>query len=133
MSTRTTIAILGSLCLLGSIGLASAQTNPSAFLEKVDLDKDGTVTLDEVKSFASARFKALEKDRDGTLDDRELKGRLAAADFKSANADADTTIDEGEFMAYVEKLFKDANDGDASIDAKELDTPAGKKLVMLLQ
>ena len=128
---RALMSGLAALSLLTSVGLAVAQT-PTAFLKMVDKDSDGTVTLDEVKAFASDRFKALEKDQDGTLDTKELKGRLSATGFKAANADADKTIDEPEFMAYVEKLFKEANDGDTTLDAKELAKPAGKKLIMLL-
>lgn len=131
MSKRSIIASLAALGLLTSVGLAAAQTS-AAFLKAVDKDSDGSVTLDEVKTYASDRFKALEKDKDGTLDAKELKGRLSASGFKSVNTDVDKTIDEPEFMAYVEKLFKDANDSDATLDAKELGTPAGKKLIMLL-
>ena len=131
MSKRALISSLAAVSLLASIGLAFAQT-PTAFLKKVDKDSDGTVTLEELKTFASDRFKALEKDSDGTLDSKELKGRLSATGFKSANTDADKTIDEAEFMTYVEKLFKEANDDDTTLDAKELGKPAGKKLIMLL-
>ena len=131
MSKRVAIAGFAALGLLTSIGLASAQTS-AAFLKMVDKDSDGTVTLDEVKAYASDRFKAFEKDQDGTLDTKELKGRLSATGFKAANTDADKTIDEPEFMAYVENLFKEANDGDTTLDAKELEKPAGKKLIMLL-
>lgn len=122
-----------ALSFLGPVGMVhAAGTSPAAFLKAVDADNDGTVTLDEVKTYASQRFKALEKDNDGTLDEKELKGRLSATGFKSANTDADKTIDENEFLAYVEKLFKDANDNDTTLDAKELATPAGKKLITLL-
>ena len=132
MSNRFLIAGLAALGLMGPVGAAIAET-PTAFLKAVDKDSDGTVTLDEVTAYASARFDALEKDKDGTLDEKELKGRLGASGFKSANTDADKTLDKTEFLGYVEKLFKQANDNDATLDAKELGTPAGKKLIMLLQ
>jgi Ca2+-binding EF-hand superfamily protein len=126
------LAGVAAVALLGPASAVLAQT-PSAFLKAVDTDNDGTVTLDEVKAYAAKRFDTLEKDKDGTLDMKELKGRLSAAGFKAANTDADKTIDKTEFLAYVETLFKDANDGDATLDAKELKTPAGEKLVKLLK
>jgi Ca2+-binding EF-hand superfamily protein len=132
MVKRSLIAVTAAFGLFGAVGIASAQTAPSAFLKSVDKDNDGTVTLDEVKAFASERFKALETDKDGTLDEKELKGRLNATGFKAANADADKTLDETEFLGYVEKLFKEANDNDTTLDAKELGSAAGKKLITLL-
>jgi Ca2+-binding EF-hand superfamily protein len=132
MAKRILIAGFAALALLGTIGAVNAKTTPSSFLKAVDKDSDGTVTLDEVKAYASERFKALETDKDGTLDFKELKGRLSKTGFTSANTDADKTLDEPEFLGYVEKLFKDANDGDDTLDAKELAKPAGKKLIILL-
>jgi Ca2+-binding EF-hand superfamily protein len=132
MTNKILAAGFVALGLLFGINAASA-ANVKTFLAAVDTDHDGTVTLDEVKTYAAARFKALETDKDGTLDAKELKGRLSATGFKKANADADKTIDENEFVAYVEKLFKEANDGDDTLDAKELRSPAGRKLVKLLQ
>ncbi len=133
MSNRFVIAGFAALGLVASFGAVRADMTPTAFLKAVDKDSDGTVTLDEVKAYAAVRFKALETDKDGTLDEKELKGRLSETGFKSANLDGDKTIDEKEFVAYVETLFKEANDKDTTLDAKELGTPAGKKLVMLLQ
>ena len=133
MKLRSILAGFTALGLLASIATAHAEMTPTAFLKAVDKDNDGTVTLDEVKAYATMRFKALETDKDGTLDEKELKGRLTATGFKSANMDADKTLDQAEFLTYVEKLFKEANDKDPHLDAKELETAAGKKLVTLLQ
>jgi Ca2+-binding EF-hand superfamily protein len=132
MSKRILIAGFAALSLFSTVGVAAAKTTPSAFLKAVDKDNDGTVTLDEVKAYASERFKTLEADKDGTLDVKELKGRLSKTGFKSANGDADKTLDETEFLGYVETLFKAANDGDDTLDAKELNSAAGKKLITLL-
>ena len=133
MMTRSLVAGVLALGLISSAGIAHAEMTPVAFLKAVDKDNDGTVTLDEVKAFATLRFKALETDKDGTLDEKELKGRLGTTGFASVNMDADKTVDQPEFLAYVEKLFKEANDKDPHLDAKELETPAGKKLITLLQ
>jgi Ca2+-binding EF-hand superfamily protein len=133
MMKRFLLATVVGAGLLGTGPLAYAQMSPRAFLAAVDKDNDGTVTLDEVKAYAAEKFAALEKDKDGTLDKKELKGRLSAAGMKDADPDSDKTVDQNEFMAYVEKLFKEANDNDATLDAKELASPAGKKLLKLLK
>ncbi|MDR3461605.1 MAG: EF-hand domain-containing protein [Beijerinckiaceae bacterium] len=134
MSKRILVASFAAFTFFGAFNVPAAlAAGPKSFLASVDKDNDGTVSLDEVKAYASARFQALETDKDGTLDAKELKGRLSARGFKAANADADKTIDEAEFLAYVEKLFKEANDNDDTLDAKELGTPAGRKLIKLLK
>lgn len=118
--------------IAGMSGMSSA-AGVKSFLAAVDTDHDETVTLDEIKTYAIARFQAMETDKDGTLDALELKGRLSATGFKQAGAGADITIDQAGFLAYVEKLFKEANDSDGTLDAKELRSPAGRKLVRLLR
>ena len=133
MSKRILVAGFMAFALFSSYNVPAALAGPKAFLTAVDKDNDGTVSLDEVKAYAAARFQALDTNKDGTLDAKELKGRLSARDFKAANADPDKTIDEGEFLAYAEKLFKQANDNDDTLDAKELRTPAGRKLMKLLK
>jgi EF-hand domain/EF-hand domain pair len=65
-------------------------------------------------------FDKLDRDHDGTLDRRELRGRLNAKDFAAADPDNDGTLDKNEFLALVEKRFKAADpDNDGTIDAKE--------------
>ena len=73
-----------------------------------------------------------EEANDGTLDKRELRGRLNAKDF--AASDPDGTLDKNEFLALVEKRFKAADpDNDGTIDAKELKSAAGRSLAPLLK
>jgi hypothetical protein len=43
--------------------------------------------LAEAKVAATKLFDKLDRDHDGTLDQRELKGRLLAKDFKAADPD----------------------------------------------
>jgi hypothetical protein len=85
-------------------------------------------------SAASKLFDKLDRDHDGTLDRRELRGRLNANDFAAADPDNDGTLDKNEFLALVEKRFKAADpDNDGTIDAKELKGAAGRSLVRLLK
>jgi len=99
-----------------------------------DLDADGTLDLGEVKKAAAGLFAQLDHDHDGTLDRRELAGRLSAREFAAADPDHDGTLTMDEYLAVVEKRFNAANlDGDGTLDAKELRTPAGRALLRLLK
>ena len=86
------------------------------------------------KECASKLFDRLDYDHDGTLDKRELRGRLSAKDFAAADPDKDGTLDKDEFLAVVEARFKAANrDSDDTMDAKELASSAGRSLSRLLK
>jgi Ca2+-binding EF-hand superfamily protein len=115
----------------------STLTAPSAMAKPVSgasavkmIDTD----MKEVEAVASATFDRLEKDADGTLDTRELKGRLNAAGVKRADPDSDGTLDKKEYLAAVAERFKMADpDGDGTLDAKELNSKAGKALLALIK
>jgi Ca2+-binding EF-hand superfamily protein len=114
-----------------SVSAASAQSNA---LKTIDTDNDGTIDLAETKKVASALFAKLEHDRDGTLDKRELRGRLNARELAAADPDHDGTLTEAEYLAVVEQRFNAADpDKDGTLDAKELRTPAGRALLRLLR
>jgi len=114
------------------IGTAPAWSQSA--LKMLDPDNDSTVDLAEAKSAASKTFDKLDRDHDGTLDRRELRGRIDKKDFVAADPDKDGTLDKNEFSAVVEKRFTAANpDNDGTLDAKELKSPAGRSLVRLLK
>ena len=78
-------------------------------------------------------FKEINPDNDGTLDAKELEGRLTEAEIKAADPDNDGTLDEKEYMAVVEQKFKAADpDDDGTVDLKELESPAGQQLLKLI-
>jgi Ca2+-binding EF-hand superfamily protein len=99
-----------------------------------DTDNDGTLDLAEVKKAASALFAKLDRDHGGTLDKRELAGRLSAKELAAADPDHDGTLTADEYLAVVEQRFNAANpDKDGTLDAKELNTGAGRALLRLLR
>jgi Ca2+-binding EF-hand superfamily protein len=109
----------------------SRQLNP---IKMFDTDNDGTVDLAEAKKAASALFDKLDGDHDGTLDKRELAGRLSAKEFAAADPDHDGTLTKDEYLAGVEQRFNAANkDSDGTLDAKEFGTKAGQSLMRLLR
>jgi len=111
----------------------STPKDESLVLSKVDTDHDGSVSLAEAKAAASAKFDALDTDKEGTLDVNELTGILSPNAVKKADKDKDQTLDKGEFLALVEKMFKAADqDHDGTLDPTELSTDQGRALVSLL-
>jgi Ca2+-binding EF-hand superfamily protein len=114
VKTLTYIAVLG-LAMAGglmSAAAAPADTTPedqSSVMSKIDTDHDGSVSLDEAKKAAIAKFDTLDTDKEGTLDANELTGILSRNDLIKADKDKDGTL-----------------------DAKELSTEQGRALVALL-
>lgn len=99
-----------------------------------DTDSDGTVDLAEAKKAASALFDKLDPDHDGTLDKRELAGRLTQKELAAADPDHDGTLTKDEYLAVVEQRFNAADpDHDGTLDAKELNSKAGQSLLRLLK
>jgi len=85
-----------------------------------------TLSLDEAESAASAEFGKLDTDHDGTLDEKELGGRLSHSEFQSADPDRDGTLSKDEYLAVVAQRFRAADpDKDGTLDAKELDSKVG--------
>jgi EF hand len=124
-------AILGaSVLALPAVGVAA----PPGALKALDTDRDGTVDLKEAKAAASKLFDKLDRDKDGTLDRRELRGRMVSKEFGQADRDRDGTVDKKEYLAFVERSFKASDrDNDGTLDAKELGSLRGRALLRLLQ
>lgn len=139
MRKITTLA-LSALIALGSVGTAMdtavAKQKSCKALNVVDPDNDGEMTLAEAQKRAGLVFDKLNKDKnkDSTLDAKELRGRMTGKELKAANPDNDGTLDKAEYLAAVAVRFKAANpDGDLTIECDELKTKAGKALYKLLR
>ena len=132
ISRRTILLISGAiLAVTSSPVFAAPRANE---IKMYDTDADGTVDLAEAKKAASALFAKLDRDHDGTLDKRELLGRLSVKDISAADPDHDGTLTMDEYLAVVEQRFKATDpDGDGTLDAKELSTPAGRALLRLMK
>ena len=50
-------------------------------------------------------FDKLDTDKDGTLDSKELKGRLTQNDFTATDPDNDGTLSKSEYLSLIEKRF----------------------------
>ena len=123
--------VLAAAVTFSGPALAKDRANP---IKMFDTDNDCTLDLAEVKKAASAMFAKLDPDRDGTLDARELRGRLSAKELAAADPDHDGTLTLDEYLAVVEQRFNAANpDKDGTLDAKELRSPAGRALLRLMR
>src|SRR5258706_1904889 len=80
----------------------SRQLNP---IKMFDTDNDGTVDLAEAKKAASALFDKLDRDHDGTLDKRELAGRLNPKEVCPRCSDHRGAHAEEEYIAGSEPRF----------------------------
>ena len=61
-------------------------------------------------------------------------GKLSAKELAAADPDRDGTLTLDEYLAIVEQRFNAANrDKDGTLDARELNTSAGRALLRLLR
>lgn len=117
----------------GTAGALAAPRNADA-VKMFDTDNDATLDLAEVKKAATAVFGKLDRDHDGTIDARELAGRLSKKELDAADPDHDGTLTLDEYLAVVEKRFAAADpDKDGTLEAKELKSAAGRALLRLLK
>ncbi len=132
ISRRTVLLMLTTAAVCSS--LPSWAAGGGSPVGMFDTDNDGTIDLMEAKKAASAVFDRIDRDKDGTLDRRELSGRLAPKDFAAADPDHDGTLTKDEYLAVVEQRFNAANpDKDGTLDVKELGSAAGRALLRLLR
>ena len=133
-SRRSVLLTLAAAVLVLGNWRAFAAARRGGPIQMFDTDNDGTLDLGEVKKAASAVFAKLDRDHEGTLDRRELAGRLSAKELAAADPDHDGTLTLDEYLAVVEQRFHAADpDNDGTLDAKELSSPAGKALLRLLK
>ncbi|MGB7973756.1 MAG: EF-hand domain-containing protein [Roseiarcus sp.] len=127
---------IGRRTLLQALAWTSA-LSPSlaaSVFSGIDIDNDGTISLDEAKAAAGKVFDQLDHDHDGTLDRAELRGRVLDQDWAVADPDSDKTLTKDEYLKYVETIFKRADtNSDRTVDAKEARTHAGRVLLRLLR
>ena len=79
-------------------------------------------------------FGKIDRDHDGTLNRRELRGRLSAKEFAAADTDKDGTLSKDEYLDVVGQRFKAADaDNDGTLTRRELRSRAGRQLLLLLR
>jgi hypothetical protein len=90
--------------------------------------------LQTSEPFIGPRFDAIDRDHDGTLDRKELRGIVSANEFTKGDPDKDGTLDKTEYETLVTEHFQTADSNhDGSLDQKELNSRPGRGLLRLLQ
>jgi Ca2+-binding EF-hand superfamily protein len=134
ISRRTLVLAFTTTALLAGGMPVLAKSRHSRAVAMFDTDNDGTVDLAEAKKAASDLFDRLDRDHDGTLDQRELAHRLTPKELAAADPDHDGTLTKDEYLAVVAQRFSAADpDHDGTLDARELNTKAGQALLRLLK
>jgi hypothetical protein len=133
---RTSRLGIAALALVGfAVAAAPVQAGgitASRFITQWDADHDGTLSLDEIKKAASARFDAFDRDHHASLDRKELGATMSPREFHEADIDHDGTLDKNEYVALVEQRFRAADrNRDGKLDKKELKSAAGRALLKL--
>lgn len=99
-----------------------------------DIEKDGRLDAAECKSAAAARFDELNPALDDKLDARAAAPALDAQAFRLADANGDGQVNKAEYLAHVERLFRDADaDKNETLVRAELDSERGRALLRLLR
>ncbi len=130
------LGISGIIFLSAVAANAQAAPDASAFLSKVNQNNDKTLSIREANAYAAKKFQELNAKGTRTLSRQELAGRISDADFNAANTEhrKDQTLSKSEFISYVDHLFRQANTkGGKTLSVDELGSPAGQKLMILLQ
>lgn len=108
------MALLLLAALLGAAGGAGAQAVDStgSYLQRMDRDSDGRVSLDEYLAWMSYAFDARDTDHDGVLSPAELPGGRGKA------------ITRIQHQATLTARFrKQDSNGDGYLSARELAAP----------
>jgi Ca2+-binding EF-hand superfamily protein len=106
--------------------------NIDAFLQQWDTNHDGTLSVDEIKKAAIARFEELDRNHKGRLSRSQLAGVLTLQQFRKADKNKDGTLDQDEFWSVFEELFQAADkDHDGTLEKTELGSSPGRALLRL--
>jgi Ca2+-binding EF-hand superfamily protein len=113
----------------------NAPSGPAAAMSAFDTDKYGTLSWDEVRVAALAKFKAADPDHDGTLDAKEAAELgITVTMLKKADPDKDATLDSDEYLKIVKQRFDAADpDHDGTLSVEELGSSQGRLLLQLIQ
>jgi hypothetical protein len=132
LSRRTVMLAAIATTLIGSVpGLAASDYE---LLKGLDLDRDGTVDLDEAIKAASAVCDMIDRDGDGRLTRHELSGRLSVRELRAADPDHDGTLSKAEYLALTTARFRAADaDADGTLATGELRSKGGRALLRLLK
>src|SRR6266849_5055365 len=95
--------VIGAVPVAGQV--QAQRPNIDAFLQQWDTDHDGTLSLDEIKEAAVARFEELDRNHKGTLTRSQLAGIVSYQQFRQTDKDNDGTLDKKELGSSAGKAL----------------------------
>lgn len=123
------LATLAASATFATASLANEPSLPRSEkpFQRVDMNKDGKITPDEMKPMAQKRLSRLDRDRDGKVTTAELDATLRermearkARMMERLDLDKDGTVTEAEMNTYVDGLFQTADtDHDGGVTLAE--------------
>jgi Ca2+-binding EF-hand superfamily protein len=123
---RLSLAILLALAPVAAL----AQTG----LEPFDTDHSGTMDIEEAETRGREVFRALDANKDGSLSGAELAGRLDDTAFADYDSNSSKSLDRSEYAKAIGIEFRNADgDGNSRLDADELKSEPGAKLLRLIR
>ena len=134
--------VAAALSIVGT-SAAHAAMGGQTIMERVDADGNHKLSLDEAHAAAGRRYDLIKSKNGGRVTMLQLGGRIVPADLKLVGIapSLTTPVSRQDYLALVDRFFGDARTdrktgdspglGRLSID--DLSTPAGKKLVGLLE
>lgn len=116
----------------------------AAMMDRLHPKQKGQLTLDEVRDAAAHNYDVIFKANGGKVTMLQLGGRVTPADLKAANigdGEGDEGISKADYLALASRFFAEANvsrkadvsPADGTLSVNELSTPAGEKLLRLLE
>lgn len=134
---------LALLTVVGPVAGARAVMGSATIMARVDTDGDGTLSRAEVRSAASKRYDLIKSKNGGRVTQLQLGGRVTASEMKKVGLapGLSTVVGKDAYLALADRFFDEADmkknsgaaAGGGSLDAAELGSPAGEKLIGLLQ
>lgn len=135
--SRAAFMPLAASAMVLEVSSVSAQTSGADAVKMFDTDNDGTVDLAECQTAGAATFDRLDADKSTTLDQEELGDRalVALVEAPIKRMFFQTRPSKKDYLAAIGKQLDlaDYPDHDGKLDAKEFESPDGKRLLKLLQ
>ena len=123
---------------------AFAGMGGAAMMERLHPKEKGELTMDEARDAAAHNYDVISKANGGKVTLLQLGGRIAPDDLKAANigdGEGDESVSKADYLALASRFFAEANvsrmadvsPADGTLSVTELSTPAGEKLIRLLE
>ena len=125
-------------------GAAYAAMGGEAMMNRLHPKEKGKLTMDEVRGAAAATYDKIAKANGGKVTLLQLGGRVSPDDLKQArigDGERDKPISKADYLALASRFFAEADvsrkpdvsPAEGTLGVGELSTPAGEKLLRLIE